>query len=71
MPRGYAYGGFVRYPDDRGFLIIGGFDGSYTDYRSDILRYDEIGNIFEYLPEKLSTARYQFAAMLVNVTDYC
>ena len=71
MPRGYAYGDFVRYPDSRGFVIIGGFDGSYTKYPSNILNYDEDRNTFEYLPGKLEIPRCQFVAALVNHSSDC
>ena len=66
MPRGYAYGDFVRFPDSRGFVIIGGFDGSYTKYPSNIIHYNEERNTFEYLTGKLEIPRFQFAAALVS-----
>ena len=71
MPKGYGYEDFVKYPDSRGFITIGGFDGSYTKCPSNIIHYDEERNIFEYLPAKLDIPRSQFVAALVSYKSDC
>ena len=72
LPRMFYMGGFVQYPDERGLVLIGGEDlsnyGVRYRYFSDLLRYNQTTNKFEYLPNRLNIPRSRFGAMLVETT---
>ena len=73
LPRMFYMGGSVQYPDERGFLLIGGEDLTNAKrqfrYFSDIMRYNQTLNKFEYLPRALKIPRSRFGAMLVETKD--
>ena len=69
----FYMGGFVQYPDERGFILIGGEDLTNAKrqfrYFSDVMRYNQTLNKFEYLPRALNIPRSRFGAMLVETKD--
>ena len=73
LPRMFYMGGFVQYPDERGFILIGGEDLTNAKrqfrYFSDVMRYNQTLNKFEYLPRALNIPRSRFGAMLVETKD--
>ena len=69
LPRAYRFGGYVNYPNNWGFIIIGGSDG--YNYRTDMMWYNQRKNEFEKLPGQLTTPRADFGVALVNSTDEC
>ena len=74
LPRMFYMGGFVQYPDDRGFILIGGEDlkdhGRIPRHFNDIMRYNQTTNKFEFLPKGLNIPRSRFGAMLVETSNY-
>ena len=76
LPRLFYMGGVVQYPDERGVILIGGQDltnfgrNQYKpQYFSDLIRYNQTRNIFEYLPKSLDIPRSRFGAMLVETIN--
>ena len=73
LPRMFYMGGFVQYPDDRGFVLLGGEDlkdhGRIPRHFSDVMRYNQTTNKFEYLPKSLAIPRSRFGAMLVETSN--
>ena len=73
LPRMFYMGGFVQYPDDRGFVLLGGEDlkdyGRIPRHFSDVMRYNQTINKFEFLPKRLEIPRSRFGAMLVETSN--
>ena len=73
LPRMFYMGGYVQYPDDRGFILIGGEDlkdhGRIPRHFNDIMRYNQTKNQFEYLPKHLDIPRSRFGSMLVETSN--
>ena len=73
LPRMFYMGGYVEYPDERGFVLIGGEDltnfGRKSKYFSDLMQYNQTTNHFDYLPKRLNIARSRFGALLVNTSS--
>ena len=67
LPRGFYYGGYTQNIDD--FILMGGWDGS--SYRSDLLRYNQADQKFEFLEGNLITGRGRFGAINVDREDFC
>ena len=70
LPRDFSAGGYVTYPDDRGFVLIGG-STLFLEFCDDIMWYNIDLNSFEILPSKLKQGREYFGAMLVEKEDPC
>jgi len=70
LPRDFSAGGYLSYPDDRGFILIGGTTLLY-EFRADIMQYNVELNTFEILPGKLKVAREYFGAMLIETDEPC
>ena len=70
LPRDFSAGGYVTYPDERGFILVGG-STIFAELKDDILRYNMELNSFEVLPGKLQIGREYFASMLIETENPC
>ena len=68
--RGFRFGGYINYPENNGFILIGGKDEK-DNYRTDMMWYNDDKNTFEFLPGNLATARGDFGVALHESTDDC
>ena len=69
LPRGFALGAHIS-DDEHPLILLGGLDEKGME-RNTVMHYSEDSNIFEYLPGKLKTARYQFAASTSYTEEDC
>ena len=70
LPRGFSAGGYVTYPDERGFILVGGTTLLF-EFKDDIMRYNVELNMFEILPGKMKLAREYFGAILIETDEPC
>ena len=70
LPRGFFYGSYVQYPDEKDFVMMGGKDDSGVIYNT-FMRYNKGSDQFELMPGSLESGRWSFGATLVLTTDSC